>query len=916
MPTIPTNLQEGKTNVSAGANMTDSMITTGGVMPYVYSLEGTDVAKFTINSTTGRVGVGSTALTAGTYSFTIKVTDKSAKTATQAITLNVAVAEAGIPISASVVGAFQITYTEENIVINLTAPIEGLTDSDIKAYKNGSIISNVIPTRSDTNDKITLKFLAITGINYKDNVNVKISKTGYSINDGNPIVIPNDIPGYTLTMENGIVVSPDPIDGKYGSRTNITIKAVETAGKVFKAWESDVYLGGSFNPSLAETSINMPASNIKLTAIYVDKTINIDGTTYYLSPTVSLPAKLSWDDSTNILTMNEYQGSYIHYLSLNNITINLIGDNKLSAGFRESLLIPSIVIKGTGTLTLESSASRAAYRRITIKEAAKVKINKDVIDNSTNNQYGIQGDVNVEENGRLEITISPQLNKSAFYTFGTEGINIKDNATVKMTLIGEVDKNNTVLIANNIPSIQGKRNGSNYENSAYRVSAEWSANQIDPIKLKYTVPNEVSTLNAKANDEESNVYIKLSVLGELYMYTDSSFAESVANMAISTGDNIVYVKTIIGTEVKFYEITVVRDDVDTNPALLAADKALIEAGSYEIPLADQTDQTTKTAWVQAAVNAKSVNGTVATVTWNTGTNKYDVVLVKGTVNGTATITVTEKVDSNVALLAADKALIEVGSYEIPLANQTDQAAKTAWIQAAVNAKIANGTVATVTWNTGTSKYNVALVKGAVNGTATITVTEESKILLTSITDIIGEAKNGEVLTAGEIVPEGATVTYQWWHSQNGIDSWSQPGGSQITNKKTYAPNGNDTGLYIRVQVTGIGNYFGVVHSNNTALVACKDISSDVFKLIETNNTLKVKFWSGARFKEGIVSSDFIFEGDDAVALASGIFTRIDDQTVEIKHAVGLNGVNNKVTVKGTAQIKQSEFVSVEGSFIE
>ena len=155
MPTIPTNLQEGKTNVSAGANMTDSMITTGGVMPYVYSLEGTDVAKFTINSTTGRVGVGSTALTAGTYSFTIKVTDKSAKTATQAITLNVAVAEAGIPISASVVGAFQITYTEENIVINLTAPIEGLTDSDIKAYKNGSIISNVIPTRSDTNDKIT-----------------------------------------------------------------------------------------------------------------------------------------------------------------------------------------------------------------------------------------------------------------------------------------------------------------------------------------------------------------------------------------------------------------------------------------------------------------------------------------------------------------------------------------------------------------------------------------------------------------------------------------------------------------------------------------------------------------------------------------------------------------------------------------
>ncbi|OBW58866.1 hypothetical protein A9986_07940 [Solibacillus silvestris] len=157
---------------------------------------------------------------------------------------------------------------------------------------------------------------------------------------------------------------------------------------------------------------------------------------------------------------------------------------------------------------------------------------------------------------------------------------------------------------------------------------------------------------------------------------------------------------------------------------LTADKGLIQAGTFEIPTANQTDQAAKTAWVQGAVNALVANGTTATVTWNAGTSKYDVALTNGTATGTAAITVTEQQLTAAQKVTADKGLIEAGTFEIPTANQTDQAAKTAWVQGAVNALVANGTTATVTWNAGTSKYDVALTNGTATGTAAITVTEE------------------------------------------------------------------------------------------------------------------------------------------------------------------------------------------------
>ena len=163
---------------------------------------------------------------------------------------------------------------------------------------------------------------------------------------------------------------------------------------------------------------------------------------------------------------------------------------------------------------------------------------------------------------------------------------------------------------------------------------------------------------------------------------------------------------------------------DPDTALVEAAVLAIEGGTYQIPLASQINQTAKTAWVQAAVNARITagNGSTATVTYGSG---YSVSVTKGLITRPAAITVTEEQpDPDIALVAAAVLAIEGGTYQIPLASQINQTAKTAWVQAAVNARITagNGSTATVTYGSG---YSVSVTKGLITRLATITVTEQA-----------------------------------------------------------------------------------------------------------------------------------------------------------------------------------------------
>jgi len=86
-----------------------------------------------------------------------------------------------------------------------------------------------------------------------------------------------------------------------------------------------------------------------------------------------------------------------------------------------------------------------------------------------------------------------------------------------------------------------------------------------------------------------------------------------------------------------------------------------------------------------------------------------------------TVTTTDYSDADKAWLDAES-IAEV-TYVIPIADQTDQEAETAWVQAAVNSGIKYGSTATVTWSA-TSKYDVSVIKGTSQmDTFTITVTE-------------------------------------------------------------------------------------------------------------------------------------------------------------------------------------------------
>jgi hypothetical protein len=106
--------------------------------------------------------------------------------------------------------------------------------------------------------------------------------------------------------------------------------------------------------------------------------------------------------------------------------------------------------------------------------------------------------------------------------------------------------------------------------------------------------------------------------------------------------------------------------------------------------------------------------------------------------------------------------------------------------------------------TGIGQFSGTLTSGAVGP---VTVGQ-----IISIGDIVGATEVGNELVAGEVIPVGATVTYQWKASDS-------PGGTFVdipgATLSTYLVSVSDLGKYLRVEATGIGAYTGVVISNPT-----------------------------------------------------------------------------------------------------
>ena len=115
---------------------------------------------------------------------------------------------------------------------------------------------------------------------------------------------------------------------------------------------------------------------------------------------------------------------------------------------------------------------------------------------------------------------------------------------------------------------------------------------------------------------------------------------------------------------------------------------------------------------------------------------------------------------------------------------------------------------TLTAEKGDSKYKIL-------GSNTVPV-KMNTIPITAITDITGIVKEGQVLTAGSIAPGAATVAYQWQIATTSGGTYTDISGAT---DNTYLPISSDVGKYLKVQVTGTGDYRDTIISSATTVVA-------------------------------------------------------------------------------------------------
>jgi hypothetical protein len=121
------------------------------------------------------------------------------------------------------------------------------------------------------------------------------------------------------------------------------------------------------------------------------------------------------------------------------------------------------------------------------------------------------------------------------------------------------------------------------------------------------------------------------------------------NKLSTSGPGVVYVTAAVAGDVRIldnqqYPVPFAKDFsiefLDPDAVAVSAAVAAIEAGTYQIPIADQLYQDAKTIWVRSAVNARIPpgNGSTATVSYDNG---YKVSVTKGNSTKPAAITVSE-----------------------------------------------------------------------------------------------------------------------------------------------------------------------------------------------------------------------------------------------------------------------------------
>ncbi|MFC4305206.1 S-layer homology domain-containing protein [Cohnella boryungensis] len=210
----------------------------------------------------------------------------------------------------------------------------------------------------------------------------------------------------------------------------------------------------------------------------------------------------------------------------------------------------------------------------------------------------------------------------------------------------------------------------------------------------------------------------------------------------------------------------------TNAQAVAAAKTALVDGTVDVAFgASQAD---KTAAVQSYVNGLLIGdaaGVIATVVYDSGSNKYDVALSKGSANDSKglAMTVNESANPDIAIVAAAKAAAEGASYSsMTQAAATSESVIAAVLKVTAEAAVKNSNVA-ITINK--VRYTVPIAGTSANRSGT----DGSYVFTVTV------VKGAQSQTTGQIRVSIAATAY----TSGGTPGGGTPGGS--------TPGGNTPG---------------------------------------------------------------------------------------------------------------------------
>lgn len=233
--------------------------------------------------------------------------------------------------------------------------------------------------------------------------------------------------------------------------------------------------------------------------------------------------------------------------------------------------------------------------------------------------------------------------------------------------------------------------------------------------------------------------------------------------------------------------------------------------------------------------------------------------------------------------------------------------------------------------TGTGSYS-----GSITSAATSKISNSS-VALTAIDVISGTAEVAKQLTAGEVSPSGATVTYQWQRCLTLAGDFEDIFGATAN---TYTPAAEDLAYYLKVVATGSGGSIGTKISDTAGPVMTTQ-AAPIASLVSISGTAQVgqtltgsytysdvnddlegistfQWYAGSTVISGATKKTLILTASELGTLirfevtpvaASGTITGLavlsDATAVVVENAAEAAPIASLVSISGTAQVGQT-----------